>query len=513
MVKKIVLLGLLGILSCKPNSQKAPEETVKEEKTPNVVLIYTDDLGYGDITPYGGKVPTPNIDRLAKGGIVHRNAYAAAATCTPSRYSLLTGEYAWRQKGRDIAPGDANALIPSGHQTVATIFKNAGYKTAAIGKWHLGLGETGKKIDWNTKLTNTPNDIGFDYSYIIPATGDRVPCVFMENGSVVNLDPNDPITVSYKEKVGDWPTGKENPELLKLHPSPGQGHDNTIVNGISRIGYQTGGKAALWRDEDIADDLTKRTVNFIKENKEQPFFVYLATNDIHVPRMPHERFQGKTPQGLRGDAILELDYTVGEVLKTLDELNLTENTVIIFSSDNGPVLDDGYADEAVQKTGDHDPSGSLRGGKYSAYEAGTRVPLIISWKGKINPGESNALISQIDFLGTMAQLTGQSYTKETAPDTQEQWSIWSGSSSTNGREYVVQEAIDGTLSITNGTYKYISPSDGDKVAWQTGIETGFMPKPQLYNIKTDRGEKDNLAEKEPSILDKLKAQLSKIVNR
>ena len=513
MIKRVVLLGFLGFLSCKTIPKQSNAEKNSREKTPNVVLIYTDDLGYGDITPYGGKVPTPNIDRLAKSGVVHRNAYAAAATCTPSRYSLLTGEYAWRQKGREIAPGDANALIPSGHQTVASMFKSAGYKTAAIGKWHLGLGEAGKKIDWNTKLTNTPNDIGFDYSFIMPATGDRVPCVFMENGSVVNLDPNDPITVSYRGKVGDWPTGKEHPELLKLHPSPGQGHNNTIINGISRIGYQTGGKAALWRDEDIADDLTNKAIDFIKENKEHPFFVYLATNDIHVPRMPHERFQGKSGRGLRGDAILELDYTVGAVLKTLDNLHLTENTVIIFSSDNGPVLDDGYSDQAVEKLGNHNPFAGFRGGKYSAYEAGTRIPLIISWKGKIKPRESKALISQIDFLGSMAQLTGQTYDKKQATDTQGQWNIWTGASTDNMRKYVVQEAIGSNLSITDGTYKYIAPSDGSPVAWQTGIETGFMPKPQLYNIKEDRGERNNIAEKEPGILDKLKAQLNKIINR
>ncbi len=190
--------------------------------------------------------------------------------------------------------------------------KSAGYTTGVVGKWHLGLGPEGGP-DWNGEIKNGPLDIGFDYSFIIPATGDRVPCVFVENRRVVGLDPEDPITVSYNNKVGDWPTGKENPELLKMHPS--HGHDMTIVNGISRIGYMTGGKSALWVDEDIADVITGKAVNFIEGNKDKPFFLYFATHDIHVPRVPNQRFVGKSGMGPRGDAILEFDWSVGEIIE------------------------------------------------------------------------------------------------------------------------------------------------------------------------------------------------------
>ena len=243
-----------------------------------------------------------------------------------------------------IDNNDAFALIPARHQTVATIFKKAGYATAAIGKWHLGLGDRGG-IDWNKPIPHTPNDIGFDESFIMPATSDRVPCVYLHNGGVLNLSPDDPLEVNYQHKIDNLPTSKENPELLRMRYS--HGHYMTIVNGISRIGYQRGGVSALWKDEDIADDFVREARSFIGRHKDTPFFLYLATNNIHVPRMPHPRFQGKSAQGWRGDSILELDATVGAVMRTLDSLHLIEKTIVIFSSDNGPVLDDGYIDDAV----------------------------------------------------------------------------------------------------------------------------------------------------------------------
>ncbi len=210
-MKKLLLYTLITLLiiGCKARY------TQKPTTFPNVIMIYTDDLGYGDLSVYGGEIPTPHIDKLADNGILHTRAYATASTCTPSRYSLLTGEYAWRQKGRGVVNADAAALIPSGKQTIATIFKKAGYKTAVVGKWHLGLGDS-EGITWNDSIRNTPNDIGFDYSFIMPATSDRVPCVYVENGKVVNLTLADPLEINYHHKIGTLPTAKENPELLKL---------------------------------------------------------------------------------------------------------------------------------------------------------------------------------------------------------------------------------------------------------------------------------------------------------
>ncbi|MDO4229034.1 MAG: arylsulfatase [Capnocytophaga sp.] len=478
----------------------------KEETTalPNVILIYTDDVGYGDISSYGGAISTPHIDRLADYGVRHTNAYAAASTCTPSRYALLTGEYAWRKKGRGVVNGDAKALIPTGKQTVASLFKKAGYSTAVVGKWHLGLGDE-NGIDWNTTISNTPEDIGFDESFIMPATSDRVPCVYIQNRKVLNLDINDPISVSYNNKIGNFPTGKENPELLKLRYS--HGHDMTIINGISRIGYQAGGVSAFWKDENIADDFVRESKKFIVKNHQKPFFLYLATNNIHVPRMPHPRFHGKSKQGLRGDAILELDEMVGNIVQTLDSLKITENTIVIFSSDNGAVLDDGYADEAVEKIGNHNPFGVFRGGKYSVFEAGTRVPMIVSWKGKIKKQTSTALVSQVDFIGSVGQLLKVSFDEKQALDTENQWNVWIGNDS-KGRKIIVQEAIQRVLSIIKGDFKYIEPTESAmKTAWQTGIETGFSPEPQLYNLKEDISETQNIAKDNPELLQDLQKEL------
>ena len=194
-----------------------------------------------------------------------------------------------------------------------------------------------------------------------------MPCVFVENGHVVGLDPQDPITVSYDHKVGDWPTGAENPELVKLRPS--QGHNNTIINGIPRIGWMTGGRSALWVDENIADTITAKATRFIARHRDEPFFLYMGTQDVHVPRVPHPRFAGKSGLGTRGDVILQLDWTIGEVMRTLDSLGLADHTLFIFTSDNGAVIDDGYRDQARELLNGHTPMGIYRGGKYSLYEA------------------------------------------------------------------------------------------------------------------------------------------------
>lgn len=488
------------------------------KKAPNVILLVADDLGYGDLSCYGAdRVQTPNVDNLAASGVRFTNAHAVAATSTPSRYSLLTGEYAWRRKGTDIAAGNAGMIIRPDRFTLADMFKCEGYATAAIGKWHLGLGDRDAGQDWNAPLAMALGDIGFDYSYIMAATADRVPCVFIENGRVANYDPSAPIEVSYRKNFEGEPTGKSNPELLfNLKPSPNHGHDQSIVNGISRIGYMKGGGKALWKDENIADSIVTKAVAFMEKNRKNPFFMYLCTNDVHVPRFPHERFRGKNPMGLRGEAIMQFDWTVGQIMKALKKLKLTDNTLIIVTSDNGPVLDDGYMDHAVELAGTHSPTGPLRGGKYSSYEGGTAVPFIVSWPGHTPKGKvSDALVSHIDDFASLASLLGTVLPKNAAPDSRNFLPTWLGQEDTP-RPFVVEQAQDHTLSVYDGEWKYITPSNGSKVAWATGIETGYMPTPQLYNLKTDNGEKQNLANSNPeqmirlkTILDKVKLQLLK----
>ncbi len=475
-----------------------------EGRTPNVILIYADDLGYGDVGCYGAtKVQTPNIDRIAREGIRFTNAHSASATCTPSRYALMTGEYAWRRKGTGILPGDARLIVEPGRVTLPSLMQKAGYKTGAVGKWHLGLGAG--DLDWNAEIKPGPLDIGFDYCFLIPATGDRVPCVFVEDRRVVGLDPKDPIQVSYKQPVGDEPTGKDHPELLKMHPS--HGHDQTIVNGISRIGYMGGGKAARWVDEDIADTITGKAVQFIERHKAEPFFLYFSTHDIHVPRVPHPRFAGKSGLGPRGDVIMQLDWCVGEVLRTLDKLALTENTMLVFTSDNGPVVDDGYKDKAVELLDGHKPAGPLRGGKYSAFDAGTRVPFLVRRPGRVMPAESNALVCQIDLLASMAALAGQRLDSQAGPDSFDVSAALLGKSQT-GRDHLVEHA--GVLSLIKGDWKYIEPGRGGRVNANTNTELGNAPQAQLYNLKDDLGEKKNLAAEQPEIVKEMAAMLAKI---
>ena len=453
---------------------------------------------------YGAtRVATPNIDRLAREGIRFTNAHSASATCTPSRYALLTGEYAWRRKGTGVLPGNARLIVEPGRTTLPSLMQRAGYKTAAIGKWHLGLGDG--DLDWNGDIKPGPLDIGFDHCFLIPATGDRVPCVFVEDHRVVGLDPTDPIRVSYKEPIGDDPTGRDHPELLKIHPS--HGHDQTIVNGISRIGYMAGGKAARWVDEDIADTITAKAIRFIERSRAEPFFLYFSTHDIHVPRAPHPRFVGASGLGPRGDVIVQLDWCVGEILKTLDRLDLADDTVVIFTSDNGPVVDDGYKDQAVELLDGHRPSGNLRGGKYSAFDAGTRVPFIIRQPGRIEPGVSNALLCQIDLFASMAILTDQTLGSNDAPDSFDVSAALLGRSRT-GRDHLVEHA--GTLSLIQGDWKYIEPGKGARFNRSTNTELGNAPEPQLYNLKDDLGEKTNLADKHPEKVKEMAALLQEI---
>jgi arylsulfatase A-like enzyme len=471
---------------------------------PNIVMIYADDLGYGDVSCYGARrVRTPNIDRLARRGIRFTNAYSPAATCTPSRYSLLTGEYSFRQQRARVLPGDAPLLIDPGRPTLASMLRERGYRTGVSGKWHLGLGRG--DVDWNGEVRPGPLEIGFDYSFLIPATGDRVPCVYVENHRVVGLDPADPIRVSFQQKVGSEPTGRENPELLKMHPS--HGHDMTIVNGVSRIGYMTGGKAARWVDEDMADVITQKAVQFISNHARDPFFLYFSTHDIHVPRVPHPRFRNKTGMGPRGDAIVQLDWCVGEVMRALDRHKLTDNTLVVFSSDNGPVVDDGYHDEAVAKLGDHRPAGPWRGGKYSNFEAGTRVPFVVHWPRRVKPGVSGALVSQMDLYASLAQLTGASLPSGAAPDSAQVLPALLGQTR-DGREHLVLHAR--ALNLREGRWKYIEPNPGAAVNKNVNIELGADSGPQLYDVEKDPGETRNLARDYPAKVQEFQQKLDKI---
>jgi arylsulfatase A-like enzyme len=468
------------------------------QNRPNIILIYLDDLGIGDVSSYQkGKLQTPNFDLLAKGGIRFTNAYATSATCTPSRYALLTGKYPWRNPKAKILAGDAPLLIDTSIVTLPKMLKKVGYKTAVVGKWHLGLGNG--KIDWNKEIQENPNDLGFDESFIMAATTDRVPTVYIHNRKVIGLQENDPLLVSYIENFKGEPTALSNPELMtkqKWH----HGHNQSVHNGIPRIGFMKGGKSALWHDEDMADVFLNKTLDFIEQNAttKNPFFLYFALHQPHVPRVPHPRFVGKSGMGARGDAILEADWCVGEVLKKLESVGIDQNTLILFSSDNGPILNDGYYDEAIEKLGNHDPFGGLRGGKYSLFEGGTKVPLLVYWKSKIKPQVSNALVSQLDFMASLGSLVDAPIPNNDGQDLKE---ILLGKSN-KGRKTLVLEA-SGKLAYRYGKYALIPPYKGNSILKEVNIETGFSPNYQLYDLSKDPFQHINLANTQPKILGKI----------
>jgi arylsulfatase A-like enzyme len=463
---------------------------------PNIVFILADDIGYGDFGCYGAtRVKTPHVDQLARQGVRFTDAHATGSVCTPTRYAFITGQYAWRNPlGAGILSGEAPLSIDPAKATTASILKRAGYTTGIVGKWHMGLGNG--SIDWNTEIKPGPLEVGFDYAFIFPATGDRVPCVFIENRRVVGLDPKDPIQVSYQQKVGDEPTGREHPELLKLNFL--QGHDATIINGISRIGWMSGGKAARWKDEDMADTLTKKAVSFIERSKDRPFFLYFATHDIHVPRVPHPRWKGTSGCGTRGDAVQEFDGAVGEVMDTLDRLKLANNTLLIVTSDNGGVMGDGYDSGDERDANGHRCNGALRGFKGSLFEGGHREPFIARWPGQIKSGsESGELIGLVDMLSTFAALVGETVPSDSAPDSFNVLPALLGGKSPRDHLIVQSNGIQ-RQAVRQGSWKFIpvDPANARK-SKQPGGASARSSFGQLYDLATDLGETKDVAAANP----------------
>ncbi len=487
--------------------------TDDESKRRNVIIVYADDLGFGDLGCYGShQIHTPNLDRLCADGLRFTDAYATSAVCTPSRYSILTGRYPFRNSQAHILPGDAGCIIERELDTMPRLFQRAGYRTGIVGKWHLGLSDGSRPIDWNQEIDLTPIDLGFDESFIFPATADRVPCVYVEGRSVVNLDPEDPIEVSYEAECpfDDIPTYHKNPELLEMKSS--NGHDMSIVGGIGRIGYMRGGKKAIWKDEDLAETFLNRAIRFMDESRDagKPFFLYYALHQPHVPRVPSARFRGATALGPRGDVIAELDWCVGELRKELERLGLLEDTIIIFSSDNGPVLDDGYVDRAYELNGTHRAAGPLRGGKYSKFDGGTRIPFIVSCPGLVNKGVSHALVSQLDLFASFAHMLKMPLGQESAVDSQDMYEALIGADPV-GRDQLMVEDVSCGKMLRRGNWTYLSPSEGAPFMPIVQIETGLSRDPQLYNMDYDIGQQENVAWAYQDVVKDMEARLQEIM--
>lgn len=488
--------------------------TAAPKERPNVVIIYGDDVGYGDVGAYGAKmIPTPNIDRLAEEGLLFTDGHCSASTCSPSRYSMLTGIYGFRD-GVHILPPNAPLSISTEILTLPKLFKQAGYETGVVGKWHLGIGAKGVPVDWNGEVKPGPVELGFNTSFLLPSTNDRVPCVYLEGHRVLNLDPADPLYVDARRPVNHkgstaYPDAKKNPAAMTFYKST-HGHNNSVINGIGRIGYMAGGKSALWSDEDMADVFLERAKNYIETNKDKPFFLYFASQDVHVPRVPHPRFRGTTKLGYRGDAMVQFDWTTGEIMKVLEENGLTENTIVIFSSDNGPVYDDGYDDGTAVKTSTgevdrgHDGSGIYRGGKYQIYEGGTRVPFIIRWPAKIKPGTSAALVNQIDFVASFAHLLGLDLPDGEARDSRNNLDAFLGTDPV-GLTHMMEDSKG--VALRSGEWKYVP---AQKAAKKKG-KPGKGKKAELYNLNNDPSEKKNVAAQFPEKAASMDAKLKEMV--
>ena len=486
---------------------------------PNIIVILADDLGPGDMSCAGAtKVQTPNIDRLAADGVRFTNGYAPSATCTPSRYALLTGEYAWRQKAKNntILDGDAPLCIEPGRRTLPAMLRDAGYRTGVVGKWHLGLGDGQARVDFNGDVEPGPLEIGFDYCHIIPATVDRVPSVWIENRRVTNLDPADPIAVSYLSNISDEPTGIDRPDLLKQGAD--KQHSCTIINGISRIGYMKGGTSARFKDDELASTVVAKSVEFIEQHKNTPFFLSVGLFEPHVPRVAEKPFVGTSDCGVRGDVIEQVDWEVGEIMKVLHRLELAANTLVIFSSDNGPILFDGYYDRSVEDLNGHQPTAGLRGWKYLTFEGGCRVPFIAHWPQRIKPRVSGQFFSLVDIYATVAGLIRQELKPNDAPDSLDLSAVLLGTTGTNVRDHTVLHGIGG-LALRQGDWKFIPATAGaggmgsGANAADARFAAATIPEPLLFNLADDPQETSNVIAHHPEKADELAKQLESLTRQ
>ncbi|MDR2765580.1 MAG: arylsulfatase [Tannerella sp.] len=463
----------LSVLAPSPASPAGKGDAPK----PNIIFVLADDVGYGDFGCYGAtKIKTPHIDTLARDGVKFTHAYSPASTSSPTRYALLTGEYAWRKKV-GILPGNAPLTIDVSACTLPRLLQNGGYRTGLVGKWHLGLGTPANPVNFNGEIAPGPLEVGFDYAFFFPATNDRVPCVYIENHKVVNLEASDPVEVSYRHKAGNEPTGKENPEQLKLkHFS---GHDATIVNGIGRIGWMSGGRQARWVDETMGEVFLSKALHFIETQKgDQPFFLFFAPHNAHEPRIPGAKYRGRSEAGIYGDVIEELDGYIGEILTTLKRNGLYENTLLIITSDNGPCIKQGYEDGALEHLNGHDPYNGLRGIKGSLYEGGSRVPFIVSWPGRqITPFVQSQPFCFIDLLSTLATITGSTLSALQAKDSRDASALFFHPRAKAYREYIMIQNNSGDVALRKGNWKY--------------IPSGEPAKAELYHLENDGAERNN----------------------
>ncbi len=482
-IKKIglLLLVICGTIGC----ENLEKESEKQMKTPNIVYILADDLGYGDIGAFNseGKIQTPNIDKLASDGLKFTDAHTSSAVCTPTRYGILTGRYNWRSPIKNgVLTGKSKALIPNTRTTVASFLKNNGYKTGFVGKWHLGWDWAIKdstinggegwnatdfaNLDFTKPVTNTPNDLGFDYAYGHSGSLDMAPYVYVENGmATAEVD-----TVTVDTGKYTW--------------------------------WREGPTAADFAHDDVTPNFFRKSMTFIEDqsSKEQPFFLYLALPSPHTPILPTEEWQGKSGLNPYADFVVMIDDYVGQLVEVLEQKGLTENTIVIFASDNGCSP---QADFEILGEKGHDPSAIYRGHKADIFEGGHRVPFIVKWPSIVDSGTvSDKTICTTDLLATVADIIDVDLLDNEGEDS---FSILPLLDNTDEREFnreaTVHHSINGSFALRKDNWKMIfCPGSG---GWSdpkpNAEEIGSLPKFQLYNLNIDPAEQTNLYGQHPEI--------------
>ena len=493
--KIIAFVFAFLILGCGQKEKKIQKETV--EKLPNIIYVLADDLGYGDIKAFNenGKIKTPNIDKLASEGMKFTDAHTSSAVCTPTRYGILTGRYNWRSPLKQgVLTGASKALIPNSRTTSASLLKQAGYNTAFIGKWHLGWdwaltkGDGVSGIGWNPKdfsnidfskpITNGPKELGFDYSYGHSGSLDMAPYVYVENGIPTSIPTK--ITVD-KGKYTWWregPTGDD------------------------------------FRHDDVTPNFFRKSFDFINEKSvsENPFYLYLALPSPHTPILPTEGWLGKSDLNPYADFVMQIDDYMGKLTALLEEKGIAENTIVVFTSDNGCSP---QADFEILGEKGHDPSGIYRGHKADIFEGGHRVPFIVRWPNTIEAGAiSDKTICTTDFLATCADITNTDLKDSEGEDSFSMLPLFSKDPiASYKRETAIHSSINGSFAIRKENYKLImAPGSG---GWSdpkpNSPEIKSLPPLQLYDLSIDPEEENNLYSEKPEVVDELKEVLLKTI--
>ncbi|GAB2478060.1 sulfatase family protein [Algoriphagus taiwanensis] len=493
-MKNLLLPALFSVIIWAISSCTSPP---KEETPPNIIFILADDLGYGDLKAFHpeSKISTPHLDQLAAEGMRFTDAHTTSAVCTPSRYALLTGRYNWRSRLKQgVLTGESQALIPKERTTVASLLKSKGYQTAFIGKWHLGM-DWGLKVDsieqvgegysadfslvdFSKPVQNGPNVLGFDYSYALPASLDMAPYVYVENEQVTQVPNRETID---EGEYSWWRKGPTSPDFIH---------------------------------EEVTPNFFTRTIQYIQNQsgQEKPFFLYLALPSPHTPILPKEEWQGKSGLLPYADFVMMIDDYIGQVNQALKEAGLEENTLVIFSSDNGCAPAAGF--NKLVEMG-HLPSAQFRGHKADIYEGGHRVPFIAKWPKQIQAGSSaEETVSLVDFFATAAELSGYEVGENEGEDSYSLLPLFRQESRQGEfREGTVFHSVNGTFAIRKGDWKLIlAPGSGGWSFPRPGDPAAAdLPEVQLYDLATDPGETSNLQAEQREKVQELTALLSKYI--